>query len=78
METQELYRGRLIDHIQLVVKDFGASRRFYGKIFEALSAVLDFDVHAHLLRHTWNDRFSEMQDARPGPRAGLDLPRTAR
>ena len=37
METQELYRGRLIDHIQLVVKDFGASRRFYGKIFEALS-----------------------------------------
>jgi catechol 2,3-dioxygenase-like lactoylglutathione lyase family enzyme len=36
MEPQELYRGRLIDHIQLVVKDFGASRRFYGKIFEAL------------------------------------------
>jgi catechol 2,3-dioxygenase-like lactoylglutathione lyase family enzyme len=36
VETQELYRGRLIDHIQLVVKDFAASRRFYGKIFEVL------------------------------------------
>jgi len=36
METQELYRGRLIDHIQLVVKDFGASRRFYEAVFKAL------------------------------------------
>lgn len=36
METQEIYRGRLIDHIQLVVKDFAASRRFYGRIFEVL------------------------------------------
>lgn len=36
METQELYRGRLIDHIQLVVKDFAASRRFYGGIFQVL------------------------------------------
>lgn len=36
METQELYRGRLIDHIQLVVKDLDASRRFYGAIFDVL------------------------------------------
>lgn len=36
METQELFRGRLIDHIQLVVRDFGASRRFYGAIFDVL------------------------------------------
>lgn len=36
METQELFRGRLIDHIQLVVRDFSASRRFYGGIFEVL------------------------------------------
>ena len=29
METQTLHRGRLIDHIQLVVRDIKASRKFY-------------------------------------------------
>ncbi|CAN7569691.1 VOC family protein [Ensifer sp. T173] len=32
----ELHRGRLIDHIQLVIKDLGASRRFYEAVFQAL------------------------------------------
>ncbi len=32
----ELHRGRLIDHIQLVVADIEASRRFYRAVFEAL------------------------------------------
>lgn len=36
METQELHRGRLIDHIQLVVRDLPASQRFYGAIFDVL------------------------------------------
>jgi catechol 2,3-dioxygenase-like lactoylglutathione lyase family enzyme len=36
METQELHRGRLIDHVQLVVRDLAASRRFYAAIFGAL------------------------------------------
>lgn len=36
METQELHRGRLIDHIQLVVRDLSAARRFYTAIFESL------------------------------------------
>lgn len=36
METQELHRGRLIDHIQLVVRDLAASQRFYEAIFTAL------------------------------------------
>jgi catechol 2,3-dioxygenase-like lactoylglutathione lyase family enzyme len=36
METQELHRGRLIDHIQLVVKDLPASRRFYEPVLEVL------------------------------------------
>jgi len=36
METQELHRGRLIDHVQLVVRDIEASRRFYTAVFEAL------------------------------------------
>ena len=41
------------------------SVRQIGKIFEALSSVLGFHVHAHLLRHAKNDRCSEMQDTRP-------------
>ena len=36
METQELHRGRLIDHVQLVVADLPASRRFYEAIFSVL------------------------------------------
>jgi lactoylglutathione lyase len=36
METQELHRGRLIDHIQLVVADLERSRRFYSAVWEAL------------------------------------------
>jgi len=36
MEAQALYRGRLIDHIQLVVADLGASRRFYDAVLGVL------------------------------------------
>lgn len=36
METMELHRGRLIDHVQLVVSDLAASRRFYAAAFDAL------------------------------------------
>ena len=36
METQRLHRGRLIDHIQLVVRDIEASRKFYSALFEVL------------------------------------------
>ena len=36
METQELHRGRLIDHIQLVVRDLPASQAFYTAVFEVL------------------------------------------
>jgi catechol 2,3-dioxygenase-like lactoylglutathione lyase family enzyme len=36
MEAMQLYRGRLIDHIQLVVADLEASRRFYKAIFDVL------------------------------------------
>ena len=37
METMELHRGRLIDHIQLVVNDLAASRRFYEAVFKVLN-----------------------------------------
>ena len=36
METQELHRGRLIDHVQLVVRDLAASRTFYEAVFDVL------------------------------------------
>lgn len=36
METQELHRGRLIDHIQLVVRNLPASQKFYAAIFDVL------------------------------------------
>ncbi|WP_027141466.1 VOC family protein [Mesorhizobium sp. WSM3626] len=32
----ELHRGRLIDHLQLVVRDLPASRRFYEALFQVL------------------------------------------
>lgn len=40
METQELHRGRLIDHIQLVVRDLAASQTFYEAIFKVLNIPL--------------------------------------
>ena len=40
METNELHRGRLIDHLQLVVKDLEASKRFYSAVLETLGIPL--------------------------------------
>lgn len=48
METQELHRGRLIDHIQLVVADIGASKRFYRAIFEALGVPIGGEADDHI------------------------------
>ena len=36
MQTQEVHRGRLIDHVQLVVRDLRASQKFYAAVFEVL------------------------------------------
>ncbi len=36
METMELHRGRLIDHLQLVVRDLEASRRFYQAVLDTI------------------------------------------
>lgn len=51
METSEIYRGRLIDHIQLVVRDLDASRRFY----EAVLKVLDIPIGGAAERFFWAD-----------------------
>jgi catechol 2,3-dioxygenase-like lactoylglutathione lyase family enzyme len=40
MQTLEIHRGRLVDHIQLVVRDLAASRRFYQAVLEVLGIPL--------------------------------------
>lgn len=47
----KLYRGRLIDHIQLVVADIEASRRLY----KALFAVLELPLGGEGEDHLWVD-----------------------
>lgn len=51
METNEIYRGRLIDHVQLVVRDLDASRRFY----EPTLAVLGIPIGGAEERYFWAD-----------------------
>ncbi len=40
MKNYELHRGRLLDHIGLVVKDLAASKRFYTAALDALGIPL--------------------------------------
>lgn len=59
----ELHRGRLIDHIQLVVADLEGSRRFY----EAIFSVLNIPIESNSPDHFWAD---ELFVSRPdGPEA---------
>jgi catechol 2,3-dioxygenase-like lactoylglutathione lyase family enzyme len=51
METQQLYRGRLIDHIQLVVGNIERSRRFYEAVFKTL----DIPLGGTAADHFWID-----------------------
>ncbi|MET0378090.1 MAG: VOC family protein [Spongiibacteraceae bacterium] len=51
MEAEKLYRGRLIDHIQLVVRDIAASRRFYEAIFK----ILNIPIGGSAEDHFWID-----------------------
>ncbi len=51
MEAMELHRGRLIDHIQLVVADLAASCRFYEALFE----VLEIPIGGSADTHFWFD-----------------------
>ena len=60
METMELHRGRLIDHLQLIVRDIGASRRFYTAVF----AALNIPVAGSADDHFWADElFVSSQDS---------------
>lgn len=57
----ELHRGRLIDHIQLVVRDLAASRKFY----EAVLKVLDVPIGGSADTYFWADElFVSTADSR--------------
>ena len=61
METMELHRGRLIDHLQLVVRDLAASRRFY----QAVLGVLDVPLGGEGPDYFWADElFVSTADSR--------------
>ena len=67
MAIQQLHRGRLVDHIQLVVADLQASRRFY----EAVFGVLDIPLGGSADSHFWYDElFVSLPD---GPEAAGEL-----
>jgi catechol 2,3-dioxygenase-like lactoylglutathione lyase family enzyme len=40
METSELYRGRMIDHLQLVVADLERSKRFYRAVLDVFGIAI--------------------------------------
>jgi catechol 2,3-dioxygenase-like lactoylglutathione lyase family enzyme len=62
METMELHRGRLIDHIQLVVADLQGARKFYSAIFEVLKIPLGGEADDYF----W---FDELFVSTPGSQA---------
>ena len=51
METHRLHRGRLIDHLHLVVRDLQASRDFYT----AVLAVLEIPITGTTENYFWAD-----------------------
>ena len=63
MEAMELYRGRLIDHVQLVVRDLAASRRFYEALFDVLGIPIGGEAETHF----WADEL--FISTRDGPEA---------
>ena len=47
MEIQELHRGRLVDHLQLVVSDLAASQSFYEAVFKVLDIPIGGTGHGY-------------------------------
>ncbi len=65
METQELHRGRLIDHLQLVVRDLAASRRFYEAVLAVVGGLGGFSTAARTIGEAFGDWAGE-----PSPPVG--------
>jgi len=67
METQELHRGRLVDHIQLVVRDLAASKRFY----QAVLGVLQIPLGGEADDYFWADELFVSNQKRPAANGEL-------
>ncbi|NIJ18910.1 catechol 2,3-dioxygenase-like lactoylglutathione lyase family enzyme [Sphingomonas naasensis] len=67
MESMELYRGRLIDHVQLVVRDLAASRRFYQALFDVLGIPIGGEAETHF----WADELFISTKDGPGAQGAL-------
>ena len=65
MELNELHRGRLIDHVQLVVRDLDAARRFYA----AVLGVLNIPVSGSSDGFFWSDELVISTRDSPAPTA---------
>jgi catechol 2,3-dioxygenase-like lactoylglutathione lyase family enzyme len=66
----ELHRGRLIDHIQLVVRDLSTSQKFYAAIFE----VLDIPLGGTGEGFFWADEFCVSTRESPAAQGKLTGP----
>ena len=75
METQILDRGRLIDHVQLVVKDLDASYRFYAAVFETIGIPIGGHVRGRPLLLRRAVRLHPDQQGRGGRAHGPRPPR---
>ena len=61
METSKLHRGRLIDHVQIVVRDLAPAKRFYSALF----GVLDIPIGGEGADYFWADElFVSTADSR--------------
>lgn len=63
----KVYRGRLIDHLHLVVSDLPATRRLYGAIFSVLGIPLGDDKPDHF----WADELYVSTADSPAARGQL-------
>ena len=67
MEAMQLHRGRLIDHVQLVVADLPASRAFYTAVLDVLGIPLGGEADSHF----WYDEL--FVSTKDGPEAAGKL-----
>src|SRR3712207_230823 len=73
MEAKRLYRGRLIDHVQIVSRDLARSRRFY----EAFLGALGHSVGGEGPEFFWFDELfissTKLDPAAPEPTGPMHL-----
>ncbi len=59
MEAQQLHRGRLLDHVHLIVRDLDASSRFYAAALGALGRKIEGEGAGYF----WSDELFVSTDA---------------